>query len=477
MTIRVTVLGLASLAALVMAPNAHAQVSEKRPVANVGPVEIDFGQINIGDQKVVPVTVRNLTTSTMTFAGGGLPGSVGFVGSGGTCGGSLAAGGTCNFNYSFRPRSNNGIEVSDQTSLSVTAGGSSMLVPILVRGRGVGTLVDLWPRTIDFGDTFLGQSVTVPVTVTNRRSATVNFAGGGFNVANGFTGAGGTCGGSLAAGATCNFNYIFIPGALGAINNQTSLSATLSGLSISENYSIQVSGVGVDTVGVVSVHPIAIDFGRVKLGMSALVPIKFTNTSGVQINYAGGGFSEIGSDGGAFSGAIGGGVGCTSSTADVGSTCAINYRLRPYELRQFNGSTSMGFSRPGANQSQPYAFTGTAVGTLAQVSPELVDLGTVDFGTTVSVPVTVFNDGDTALTSFVGGSVASPFSSVSTCTGSLAVGASCTYTYSFTATTSSLGAQTAQTAITFTNAQGIAPVHTITLKARGTAVLLKDSFE
>lgn len=477
MSFRPAILSRILLMLIALAPTAWAQTSERRPIANIGPVEIDFGQINIGDLKTVPVSVRNLTTSTMMFSGGGLSGGVGFTGAGGTCGGSLVAGGTCNFNYSFRPRNNDGNEVSDQTSLGLSAGGSFVLVPIQVRGRGVGTLVDLRPRVIDYGNTFLGQAVTVPVSVTNRRSAAVAFAGGGFNIANGFTGSGGTCGGSLAAGATCNFNYTFIPGSLGELSNQTSLAATLSGFSITEGYPIQVSGVGVNAVDVVSVHPISVDFGRVKLGMSALVPILFTNTSGVQINYAGGGFNEIGSDGGAFSGSIGGGVGCSSSTADVGSTCAINYRLRPYELREFNGSTSMSFFRTGASQSQAYTFTGTGVGTLAQVSPELVDLGTVDIGTTISVPVTVFNDGDTPLTGFVGGSVASPFSSVSTCTGSLAVGASCTYTYTFNANTSSLGPQTAQTAITFTNAQGIAPVHTITLKARGTATLLKDSFE
>ena len=456
---------------------ASAQVAGKRPIANFGPVEIDFGQINIGDQKTVPVSARNLTSSPITFAGGGLGGNVGFSANGGTCGGSLAAGASCNFNYSFRPKSNTGSEVTDQTAMTLSVNGEFVSVPIRVRGRGVGTLVDLWPRSIDFGNTFIGQTMTVPVVVTNRRTSAVSFSGGGFNVANGFTGQGGTCGGSLAAGASCNFNYSFTPSALGDVNNQTAVAATLSGQSITESYPISVQGSPVNTTGVVSARPVAIDFGRVKLGMSALVPFLFTNTSGVQINYAGGGFSQGASDGGAFGGNIGGGAGCTSSTADVGSTCAINYRLRPHELRSFSASTSIGFFRPGANQSVPITFTGTGVGTLAQVSPELIDFGVVDLGTTVTATVTVVNDGDLELTGFVGGNVLSPFSSITTCTGTLAVGASCTYTYSFSANASSVGPRTTQTAITFTNVTGIQPVYTITLKAQGTDSLHTNGFE
>ncbi|MBK8284194.1 MAG: choice-of-anchor D domain-containing protein [Ahniella sp.] len=467
------------IAALMIAwgSDIQAQGAGQRPIANVGPVEIDFGSINIGEVKTVPVSVRNLTDTLMTFAGGGMGGADGFAGFTGTCGGGLAAGASCQFDYEFRPKLSNAVVVSAQTLLHITAGDRTDLVPIQLRGRGVGTLVDVSPTGIDFGNTFLGQTASVPVTITNRRDYEVSFAGGGFNVSNGFSANLGTCGSTLASGASCQFVYSFTPNSLGLLTNQTSLQIELSGAGVADSYPIEVRGTGVTSVSLVHVRPVSIGFGKVVLGRATTVPIHFTNTAPGIINYAGGGFDPIGSDGGVFSGTLGGGVGCTSNTADIGATCAVNYSMRPNETRAFSGNTLMSFSRNSVDQFQPYQFSGIGVGTLGQVSPVLVDFGTVDLNTTISVPVTVRNDGDQDLTGFLGGAVNDPFSSLNLCTGALAPGNNCTIFYTFNASTASVGLHQTQTAITFTNAQGVQPVYTITLRARGTASLFTDGFE
>lgn len=447
-------------------------------LANVGPVFIDFGEVRMGARVTVPVTVRNLTGTTISFAGGGFNSETGFIGNAGTCSGSLVAGGTCEFRYTFRPRSASGLEVSGSTALVVSAPGSpGQLVALNFVGIGVESMVDITPRSIDFGDTLVGETVTVPVTVSNPTTETVLFSGGGINPGAGFTGASGTCGGSLVAGGTCQFNYSFTPNATGSVTGSTNLGVTTGSPSFSQNVPLSFSGNGVNTVGVVSVRPVGIDFGPVRLGSRLTVPFVFTNLSAVQINYAGGGFSAATSDGGAFSGQIGGGVGCTSSTAAVGATCSIVYRFLARELRTYNGSTSMSFSRPGASQNVPYAFTGRGVGTVGQLAARELDFGDVQLGTTQTTRVSLTNTTGSDLVGFVGGNLVSPFSATNNCPSALAPGATCEFTFGFSAFAGSVGFRETQTSISFTNADGVQPVYNIRLSAFGYDRVFKDGFE
>lgn len=447
-------------------------------LANVGPVFIDFGQVRMGARVTVPVTVRNLTSSSISFAGGGFSSDSEFIGSGGTCGASLAAGGTCEFRYTFRPRSASGLEVSGSTSVAVSAPGSPVqYVPLNFVGIGVESMVDITPRSVDFGDTLIGETVTVPVTVTNPTTAAVQFSGGGINAGAGFTGNAGTCGASLGAGATCQFNYSFTPSATGAAAASTVLGVTTGSPPFSQYVPLSFSGNGVNTVGVVSVRPVGIDFGPVRLGSRLTVPFLFTNLSAMQINYAGGGFSAATSDGGAFSGQIGGGSGCTASTAAVGATCSIIYRLLARELRTYNGTTSMSFSRPGATQSAFYTFTGRGVGTVGQIAARELDFGDVQIGTSQTTRVSLTNTTGSDLVGFVGGNLLSPFSATNNCPSALAPGATCEFTFGFNAFSGSAGFRETQTSISFTNADGVQPVYTIHLTAFGYDRVFIDGFE
>ncbi len=461
--------------ALVSVPTARAQFFPPKH-ANIGPVVVDFGAVRMGQRVTTPVTVRNLTAGTITFSGGGFSANNDFFANAGTCGPSLASGGTCEFNYTFRPSNDDGVVMTASTTVGVTYLGTSQFVPLSFTGSGTPSLVDMTPRSIDFGSWLIGETATVPITVTNPTSDTVSFAGGGIS-GNGFSATGGTCGGSLAPGASCQFNYRFTPQQVGEVMGQTSLSVTTAAPAISQLYPIAVKGTGINSVGVVAITPIGFDFGEVRVGSRLQVPVNFTNLSAVQINYAGGGFSVDGSDGGAFSGQIGGGSGCTSSTADAGSTCSIIYRFGPKEVREHMAATAMGFSRPGASQNQPYNFTGRGVGTIGQVSPLAVDFGLIKLGTQHPAKVKVTNTTYLPLVNFIGGNVVSPFSSTNNCPVSLPVGDSCEFTFTFNANTGSVGPQTAQTSLSFTNTSGVQPIYTIQLSATGYDAVFVHGFE
>jgi hypothetical protein len=445
------------------------------PLANVGPVFIDFGTINFGVRKTTPVTFRNLTTSVMTLAGGGVNAAgtqAGFSATTGSCGPTLAAGASCHFDYSFRPANNSGTELTGGTTIGVTSAGRTQNFSLSFVGRGSGDLVVMRPRTMDFGDWLIGETAVVPVIITNLQSSAVSFAGGGFNTANGFGASSGTCGGALAAGASCQFNYTFTPGQNGLLQNATAIGVTTAAPALAQNFPLSFSGTGVSSVGVVTIAPIAIDFGNVKIGSRVAAPITFSNIGAVPIDFGGGGVSSN-----TFAGAFLGGAGCGSGTAAAGASCTLEYSLRPNMLGPDSASTGMTFSRPGASQSETFQLSGVGIGELAQVSPVEFDFGEVAIGTTHTVPVTILNDGDLPLTGFVGGGVAFPFSQTNNCNGSLAPGATCTFNYQFSASISSIGPQQTLTLISFTNVSGLQPTKEIRMRATGVDRIFNNGFE
>ncbi len=394
-------------------------------LVNIGPVRIDYGTVRAGSRVTVPVVVRNLTNTTLSLAGGGFNTFNGHFGAGGTCGGSLAANAVCEFRYSFRPGNGAGTAIDNATSISISNGVTTQSVALNFTGVGFGSMLDVHPRSIDFGEVFVGETVTVPVRLFNPTADAVSFAGGGFNLANGFSANAGTCGGALAAGASCFFNYRITPSMVGEITNQTSFSAFTAAPIATQSYPLSVRGTGVNTVGLVQAAPVSMDFGMVRVGSSVVTPFVFTNISSTQINFGGGGFSAQGSDNGAFSGGLGGGAGCTSSAANSGSTCAINYRFAPKEIRNHMGFTTVSFFRTGQNQSIALNMTGQGVGTVGQLSASEIDLGEILVGTQHSTRITLTKTTDSALTNFVGGSLLSPFSATDNCPASLAPTASC----------------------------------------------------
>lgn len=471
----------AVLGLIVAGSDGMAQQAGVRPIANLGPVVIDFGEVNIGHRAVVPVTLRNLTSAPMSLTGGGVTSSDGFGSLGGSCTTPVAAGASCTFNYYFQPRFRDGTERSASTALSLTAAGQGSTIPLSFRGRGIGTMIDFSPTRFDFGDVLLGQTVSVRVFLRNPLGDPVLLAGGGFSTANGFGAGSGTCSSTLAAGAGCSFVYSFTPGAQGPVSNATSVSIGLVGApGVSQAYPVAVSGNGVLGAGLVTLAPVDFDFGLVRFGRAASVGPVITNVSPTSVSVtATGTLVPEDTDGMAFQGSffnVGGG--CDTGTLAPGATCFGLYQFAPREARAHAEATSHYFVGPGgADELEPMVLAGTGIGPLAQVYPVEADLGVVDLGTSASVTVTVRNDGQFELVNFIGGAATSPFASTTTCTGPLAPGAQCTYTYSYTAFEFALGPREVQTSITFGNSRGLQRTQLITIRAEGTALLFRHGFE
>jgi len=471
--------GFALAALSVIAPPLFAD-----PVlGNVSPLSVDFGAVKMGATVTVPLTIQNLSGMSIGIASDGLN-ATGFALDGATCaqiGYLLPAGAACNFLVSFTPTDNTGASFPARLALLLSSAAGTQVAITSLSGSGSEHLVQVSPVGIDFGQSFIGQQVSVPVTITNTHSAPVSFNGGGVN-SGPFGADSGDCPASLDAGHSCSFNYRFT-----ASDSTPAQTSTLIGVvtgspsPMQEYFGISLKGQGSATLPVpnVAVWPLTFDFGSVVVGQEASVLVNYKNNGTSSLTQSGGGFND--DQGGTFDGFSTDIGGCTTSTIPSGAQCAIDYRFLPHAAQPYAASTGIVFSDGiGDSLFTPIAVSGTGVGTLARVSPQTIDLGAIAFETSVSIPVTVTNTSTSALVNFAGGSVNSPFSASNGCGPSLAVGASCALTYSFYAPSaqSSIKARyVATTLLTFTNDTGIQPVVPITIAASVGDRVFGDGFD
>lgn len=457
-------------------------------LANVGPVAVDFGAVKMGATVSVPVTIHNLSGNAVSLSGGGISGTTAFTGSGGSCGSTsyqLAPGASCYFTYTFTPTDASGLALTGTTDVGIAGGGEYQNVALSFSGAGTEGLIQVSPVSIDFGSTFIGQQVSVPVTLTNNHSSTVSLSGGGISGNAAFEGGGGTCGSvsyAPAAGTSCSFTYSFTPSVLGPTQVTTSIGAAASSpIQLYQTFAIVLKGNGINALPSpnVDLWPISFDYGGIKVGHQVAVSVSYQNNSAGTISLSGGGFNN--DQGGTFGAYNTGGTGCSGSTITSGTTCTTSYVFLPHVAQSYSDSTSIEFYIPGGpGNTVPVTVQGEGVGSLARVTPQTIDLGDVAFGTSVSVPVVVTNTSDASLTNFTGGSVNAPFAASNGCESSLGVGASCTISYTFyapTASASLASTASATTFLAFTNATGIEQVTQIMLSAAIGDRIFGDGFE
>ncbi|MEP7098852.1 MAG: choice-of-anchor D domain-containing protein [Dokdonella sp.] len=426
-------------------------------LVNVSPIAVDFGAIKVGASILGLVTVKNLTNQAKSVTIGAFNTAGGFTSSPGTCGGSnaLLAYGSCSLYYTFKPTAP-GQTFSANASISV----GSTVQTLNFIGSGTESLGQVSPVAVDFGTSQIGATVVIPVTITNNLNTTITSVGGS-PVAPPFGITGDTCGGNaLGPGSACHLNYSFTPSTTASATGATGVGLSVLLPNISMYAPLNFSGDGSTSSSIATLVPRSIDFGSIKIGRTVTFDFVATNISAGIISFSGGGFND--NAGGAFavSGSCGGGLA-------AGAQCSFSYRFQPRVLGAVSAVTSVGASGSGQGKNFPLSFSGTGIGTLAQVTPVDIDFGQVQTGTYMDVPVTVTNTSEAPLTGFLGGSVNYPFSAANGCPTSLDVGAACQIVYRFQPGASVLGLRSTTTILSFTNTTGVRPNNTITLKGTG----------
>ena len=419
------------------------------PAATLTPGTLAFTSTNGTTSAAQMATLMNTGNAALTISGitiGGA-GSSTFAETN-TCGSSLAAGASCAISVTFTPSS----VTSFTATLSVADNATGSPQTTTLNGTGTAAAAPaatLTPGTLTFTSTNGTTSAAQMATLMNTGNAALTISGITIGGAGASTFAEtNTCGSSLAAGASCTISVTFTPSSV------TSFTATLS---VADNatgspQTTTLNGTGTaapepgasltpgtltfsDTVGTTTAAQTAtlMNTGDAPLAISS---IAITGANPAE-------FAETNT--------------CGSSLA-AGASCTISVTFTPDSASSFTATLSVTDNAPGTAQAMasrrhllasPLAEaatttqtvtlngTGTAVTTpVASLAPATLTFATTTVGTTTAAQTaTLMNTGNGAL-SITGISITgtnpTDFAQTNTCGSSLAAGASCTVSVTFT---------------------------------------------
>ncbi len=349
------------------------------------PSTLSFGDVSVGSSKTQTVVVKNITKRRIGVFQASVSGK-GYTISGISCPVDLRAGQSMSFSVTFTPPSaetDSGLVslVTDNWWKKLRSEPSTSVLTLSGSGVASGEIAAS-PASVAFGNVMIGNSQTVPVTVTNTGGVTVTISaaaatGTGFS----FTGPGLPA--TLAAGQSTTFNAIFSPTSSG---NKTGNLAITSDAN-NPTLNVPLSGAGV-TQSQITPNPASLSFGNVVVGSSKTLTETLTNSGGSSLT---------------ISAASASGTGFTLSglalplTLTAGQSTTFSVQFAPTTAGAVSGNVTI--TSNGANPilNIPVSGTGVTPGTLS-ANPTSLSFGSVQVGNTASLSETLTNTGGTAVT-------------------------------------------------------------------------------
>jgi N-acetylneuraminic acid mutarotase len=435
-----------------------------------------------GTSTTQSITLTNSGTAALTGFTIGLSSGLGAFSEADNCPASLAAGTSCTITIGFTPTA-----VTTYTgAVQITESASNSSQSIALNGTGTGALTpatNIYPASLTFAPTQVnttnsGQSITI------ANSGTAPLTGItpsilGANAAD-FAVSLNTCG-SLALGATCTISVTFTPPATGTFN------ATLS---IADNagnspQAVPLSGTGAAAQELASIGPSFVGFANQAINTtSGVVMVTLSNVGSTALTNISPAITGAGASAFAISATT-----CGTSLA-AGANCSISVTFTPGSTATFQATLTVTDDASNGPELVPLSGTGTAASatTAATISTAVLTFPNTTIGATSQLPVTVTNSGTQALSiegialadTYVNGQVPSAgsaglFTQTSTCGATLAAGASCVITVTFSPTAGSLYSGTlliADSSSSFAQAVSLAGVGT---GASGTSAVLSPA--
>ncbi|PYU92635.1 MAG: hypothetical protein DMG25_11625 [Acidobacteria bacterium] len=325
------------------------------PVASLSPTSLAFGNQTVGTTSAAKVvTLSNTGSAALSITSIAVAGTnVGDFTQTHTCLSSLAAGARCTISVTFKPAATG----TRSARVSVTDNASGSPQAVVLSGSGVsssttGPAVSLSPTSLAFGNQTVGTTSAVKyATLTNTGHATLTFSGsfaisGDFH----FTGLG-TCGSSVAAGASCLVNVKFTPTATGIRTGTVTLNDNAP--NTPQRISLSGSGVSTSTTGpAVSLSPSSLSFGNQAVRTTSAVHfVTLTNTGHATLTFSG---SFLISGDFAF-----GGLGTCGSSVAAGASCTVSVKFTPTATGTRTGAVTLNDNAPNTPQKITLSGAGT----------------------------------------------------------------------------------------------------------------------
>jgi hypothetical protein len=380
------------------------------PVVLLSPTSLTFPIQTVGTTSA-PQGVTLTNTGSEALALTSITASAGYAQTN-TCGLSVAAGGACSITVTFAPT------VTGTQSGNVTVvdnAGSSQMVGL----SGTGTPVpgaSLSPASLTFGSqTVDTTSAAQTATLTNTGSGPLTITSvtttGNYSQTN-------TCGSSIAGGATCTISVFFTPTATGTLHG----SVVVTDNATTSPQSLSTTGTGATST--LAFAPTNLSFvGQVIHTSSAKKTFRFSNNTGAAIT-----ISQI-----AASANYSVTSNCGTSLA-VAASCTVGVTFTPTTTGTLPGTITITDNSGSGTQTVP--LSGTGIAALAAFAPGSLTFADQTVGTASPVSVvTLSNTGTAALTInnlTITGANRGDFAQSNNCGGSVAIGASCSISVTFT---------------------------------------------
>jgi sugar lactone lactonase YvrE len=397
------------------------------PVATLSPNPLAFSNTTLGSTTTaLPVTLSNTGNATLTgisFSIAGTNPTDFATTSATTCGTTLAAGSSCIIYVTFTPAS----VASFSATLTVAdnASGSPQTVTLTGAGTSVPTpQAALSPNPLAFPGTSVGTAAaTLPMTLSNPGSAALTITSISVTGTNASSfGQSNNCGASLAAGASCTITVTFTPASAGSLAAAISVVDNATG----SPHTAALTGTG--TAPETAFTSSTLTFPSTLVGTSATTQSTTLSNPGTAALT----ITSI-SVTGVNSSSFGESNNCGTSRAS-GASCTITVTFTPASAGGLSASVAVADNATGSPQT--VALTGTGTAPQAVLSPNPLAFPSTLVGTAATaLPMTLSNPGTAALTISsisVTGTNSSSFGQTNNCGTSLAVGASCTITVTFT---------------------------------------------
>lgn len=435
------------------------------PSITLSATSLTFASQNVGSTSTAQtLTVRNAANATaaLAFTAIGTTAGSDFSVSGGSCSTSatVAAGGSCTVNLSFRPTAAG----TRNGTLTLSHNGAGGRSDVSLSGTGVSTtpVASASPSTLTFSSVVGTASLPLRVTLSNTGNGNLvlsSLALGGTHASDFGLAGSSTCSANtaLAGGSSCAIDVVFTPGATG------SRSSTLT---VAHNASGSPTTITLVGTGTATAQPgIALDATSVDLGnqvvdvTSAARTITLTNSGTAALSLSS--LTLAGTDSGNF---VLGGSCSTGTQVAARGTCTITVAMRPITLGSKVATLNIASNAPTGTAT--VAVRGVSVNTPAPevgLSQAALDFGSVTFGVrSIARTVTLSNTGTAAMAITSIASTSGEFAVTHNCPSSLAVAASCVISVTFTP----VNANVAESVVITTNA--LSSPNSIVLTGLGT---------